>query len=64
MIQKGDTVGLKMATPFKHPRTGVYYVRRAVPKDLREALGKVEYLKSLGTKDPSQAKKDFAAALH
>lgn len=49
-------MGVKMATPFKHPRTGVYYLRRAVPKDIQEALGKTEYLKSLGTKDERQAK--------
>lgn len=53
-----------MATPFRHPRTGVYYIRRAVPEDLREAIGKAEYKKSLGTKDPTDAKKRFPAALH
>lgn len=63
MIQMGDTVGLRMATPFKHPRTGVYYLRRAVPQDLRKALGKTEYLKSLRTKDPHEAKKLHANAL-
>lgn len=64
MIQKGDTLGVKMATPFKHPRTGVYYIRRAVPKGIQEALGKTEYLKSLHTKDAHEAKKLFPAALH
>lgn len=54
---------MRMATPFKHPRTGVYYIRRAVPKDIREALGKTEYLKSLGTKDEREAKVLFPAAL-
>jgi integrase len=63
VIQKGDTLGVKMATPFKHPRTGVYYLRRAVPKDIQEALGKTEYLKSLGTKDPLVAKKRFVDEL-
>lgn len=52
-----------MATPFKHPRTGVYYIRRAVPKDIRETFGKSEYLKSLGTKDEREAKVLFPAAL-
>lgn len=56
-------MGIRMATPFKHPRTGVYYIRRAVPKDIQEALGKSEYLKSLGTKDEREAKVLFAAAL-
>jgi hypothetical protein len=53
-----------MASPFKHPKTGGYYIRRAVPKDLQEALGKTEYLKSLGTKDALEAKKLFPSALH
>ena len=57
MLQKGATVALKMATPFKHSKTGGYYIRRAVPTDLQEALGKTEYFKSLGTKDAVVAKK-------
>ena len=51
MIKKGDTLRVRMATPFKHPRTGVYYLRRAVPKAIQEALGKTEFLKTLGIKD-------------
>ena len=55
---------LRMATPFKHPKTGGYYIRRAVPKGLQEALGKTEYFKSLGTKDALEAKNLFPAALY
>jgi integrase len=51
-----------MASPHKHPKTSVFYFRRAVPQELREALGRAEYKKSLGTKDPKQAKLLFAAA--
>lgn len=47
---------LAMARPFKHPKTGVYWFRRVVPKDLREAVGKREFLRSLRTKDPSEAR--------
>ena len=56
-------MSVRMATPFKHPRTGVYYIRRAVPKDIRETFGKSEYLKSLGTKNDREAKLLFPAAL-
>lgn len=28
--------------PWKHPKTGIYYVRRAVPPDLRALIGKRE----------------------
>lgn len=46
---------LSMARPFKHPKTRVYWFRKAAPKELQDALGKREYLRSLRTKDPSEA---------
>ncbi|POR45065.1 DUF6538 domain-containing protein [Bosea psychrotolerans] len=51
---------LSMARPFKHPKTGVYWFRKAVPKDLREALGKTEFIQSLRTKDVAEARKAHA----
>lgn len=40
-----------MATPFKHPVSGFYYVRIAIPEDVRPAFGgKALYQKSLRTK--------------
>ncbi|AZC49479.1 hypothetical protein C4K35_1886 [Pseudomonas chlororaphis subsp. piscium] len=50
-----------MATPWKHPTSGYYYIRRAIPKDLQAILGGL-YKKTLGTKDPLTAKHLFAAA--
>lgn len=47
---------LAMSRPFKHPKTGVYYFRKAVPDDLRAVLGKREVKISLKTKDPAEAK--------
>ncbi|MCZ8036251.1 MAG: tyrosine-type recombinase/integrase [Novosphingobium sp.] len=47
---------LSMARPFKHPKTGVYWFRKAVPKDLRAVLGKREELRTLRTKDPAEAR--------
>lgn len=49
-----------MAQPFKHPSTGVFYIRRRVPDELRPALGR-EYKRSLKTRDPLEAKALFAA---
>lgn len=49
-----------MAQPFKHPKSGVYYLRRRVPDDLRSILGQ-EYKRSLKTRDPNEAKSRFAA---
>ena len=48
-----------MADPFKRPISGIYYLRRKVPQELREALGR-EYKLSLKTRDPQQAKYEFA----
>lgn len=52
-----------MSSPWKDPRTSIFYIRRGVPADLRSALGKREYKVSLGTKDPKEAKTLFPAAL-
>lgn len=52
-----------MTRPFKHPRTGVYWLRQRVPADLRHILGRAEVTKTLGTKDPAEAKVRLAAAL-
>jgi integrase len=48
---------LLMSRPAKHPKTGIYYFRKAVPESLRPVLGKVEEKRSLGTKDPAEAKR-------
>jgi integrase len=50
-----------MAQPIKHPKTGIYQLRRKVPEALRKALGH-EYKRSLGTREPQEAKSRFAAA--
>ena len=51
---------LLMSRPFKHPITGVYYFRKAVPDDLRAIVGKREVKRSLRTRDPAQAKSKHA----
>jgi hypothetical protein len=47
---------LAMIRPYKHPKTGVYWLRKVVPVDLRAAVGKRELIRSLGTKDPKEAR--------
>jgi integrase len=42
---------------FKRPETGVYQFRKRVPQDLVNVIGKQEIKKSLGTKNPNEAKK-------
>ncbi|EPF1336693.1 DUF6538 domain-containing protein [Pseudomonas aeruginosa] len=53
-----------MAQPWKDPRTGTYYIRRRIPKELRPHLPNAgeTYKRSLGTKDAREAKTLFAAA--
>ncbi len=50
-----------MAQPFRHPRSGVFYIRRKVPPELQAVLGR-EYKKTLKTREPSEAKLRFAVA--
>jgi hypothetical protein len=49
-----------MAQPFKHPTSGIFHIRRKVPKELQVVLGR-EYKKSLGTRDPDEAKRKHGA---
>jgi site-specific recombinase XerC len=49
-------MALTMARPVKHPRTGVYWFRKAVPLKLRELVGKREVSRTLQTKDPEEAR--------
>ncbi len=50
-----------MAQLFKHPSSGIYYLRRKVPAELRPALGR-EFKRSLKTSDAAEAKRRHAAA--
>jgi integrase len=52
-----------MARPWKHPKTGIYWLRKRVPEDLRPLVGKLEEKQSLKTKDPAEAKRLHAAKL-
>lgn len=50
-----------MAQPYKHPTTGIYYLRRRVPDELRPTLGR-EFKRSLKTHNPAEAKSLFSKA--
>jgi integrase len=52
-----------MTRPWKHPQSGIYWLRRAVPHDLRALIGRREEKKSLGTRDPAEARRRHAAAI-
>lgn len=51
-----------IAQPFRHPDSGIYYLRRRVPDDIRQAIGKIEIRRSLNTRNHRQAKSAFAIA--
>lgn len=52
-----------MSRPFKHPRTGVYWLRQRIPADLRTLVGREEVSKTLRTKDPAEARMRHAEEL-
>lgn len=54
---------LAMSRPWKHPKTGIYQLRKVVPEELRQIVGKREEKVSLQTRDPAEAKVRHAKAL-
>ncbi|HEY4847876.1 MAG TPA: DUF6538 domain-containing protein [Methylocella sp.] len=56
-------MALAMARPWKHPKTGIFWLRKPIPDDLRPLLGKREEKQSLGTRDPNEAKRVHAREL-
>lgn len=61
-----------MVSPLRHPKTGVYWYRQAVPKGLQAAVAEVlgrpgkrhlELKWTLGTKDAAEAKRRWPGAL-
>lgn len=53
---------MRTASPWRHPVSGMLYFRRAVPADLRPAVGRREIKISLDTKDPIEARLRFFRA--
>ena len=53
---------MRTASPWRHPVSGILYFRRAVPADLRPAVGRREIKISLDTKDPFEARLRFFRA--
>jgi integrase len=52
-----------MTRPWKHPKSGIYWLRKRVPDGLLAAVGKREEKFSLNTRDPAEAKRILAGAL-
>ena len=56
-------MALPMTPPIRHPKTGIFMLRKRVPDELRSVIGKREEKLSLGTRDPQEAKRLHTAAL-
>lgn len=41
----------------RHPRTGIYWFRRAIPPSLRPSIGRCEIVRSLKTRDHREARR-------
>ncbi|XRA49615.1 DUF6538 domain-containing protein [Pseudomonas citronellolis] len=41
-----------IAQPFRHSDSGIYYLRRAIPEDLRPIPGKAGRPRPMRTRDP------------
>src|SRR5690349_18825621 len=54
-------MSIRMAPPWKHPKTGVWWYRKVIPPALRVSIGKREIKKTLGTKDPREARRLYPA---
>lgn len=44
----------RMPTPYRHPKTGLFWIKGTVPPDIAARLGKKQYRRSLGTREPSE----------
>lgn len=53
---------VQMISPWKHPRTGIYYLYKELPPHLRAEMGKRQVRRSLKTRDPAEAKRLFVQA--
>jgi hypothetical protein len=62
VLHKGAPHGARHGPSQEHRRTGVYLFRRRVPRRLQAVVGKIEEVRSLGTKDLTVARARFAAA--
>ncbi len=51
---------LRMNHPWPHPDSGIYWYRKRVPERLKPLVGKTEERISLRTRDPEQARIEFA----
>lgn len=54
---------LAMSRPWQDPKSGIWFLRKRVPKDLRVLVGRDVHKTSLGTKGAAEAKRRFPDVL-
>jgi len=57
-------MSVRFASPWRHPKTGIYWFRRRVPVRLRPIVGKKMLQRTLGTKDLEEARIRFFKVAH
>src|SRR3954451_6925890 len=50
-------MALSMPRPYKHPNTGIYWLRKRMPDAVQPLIGKREIRRSLKTTDPTEGKR-------
>ncbi len=63
VLHTGAHMALSMSRPIKHHKTGIFWLRKRVPKELVPIIGKAEVSRSLETRDPTEAKRRHIQAL-
>lgn len=56
-------MGLRMPGPYRHPDSGIFWMRQRVPTDLVKIAGRQEVKCSLRTRDPVVAKSAYLEAM-
>ena len=54
---------LAMSRPSRHPKTGIFWLRKRVPNDLVARVGRAMEYFSLHTREPAEAKQQHAEAV-
>ena len=56
-------MALAMSRPWKHPKTGIFWLRKRGPADVESLTGRKLITKSLQTRDPDEAKRAHSELL-
>lgn len=52
-----------MPTPYRHPKTGIYWIKGTIPPDVAQRMGKKQYRRSLATSSHSEVKPAYARVM-